>query len=224
MKSVRKRLTYANVMSSIAVFLVLGGATAFAASELGKESVGTSQLKKEAVSLAKIKASAKKSLQGATGPEGAKGATGATGPTGPKGDTGAKGDRGEKGEKGDTGEPGPFPASLPTGKTVTGAFSTGITATAANQVLETAVSYPYLAPGLTAVYVKTGTTSTTCTGTVNNPTAPPGFTCVYEKTGSNVQVSRGINYPSEGAGFGLYAFSAAAGLAEIAGSWAATGA
>ena len=31
MKQIRKRLTYANVMSSIAVFLVLGGATAFAA-------------------------------------------------------------------------------------------------------------------------------------------------------------------------------------------------
>ena len=36
MKSVRRRLTYANVMSSIAVFLVLAGATAFAATELGK--------------------------------------------------------------------------------------------------------------------------------------------------------------------------------------------
>jgi hypothetical protein len=36
MKSVRKRLTYANVMSSIAVFLVLGGATALAAGSLGK--------------------------------------------------------------------------------------------------------------------------------------------------------------------------------------------
>ena len=33
MKQIRKRLTYANVMSSIAVFLVLGGATAFAANE-----------------------------------------------------------------------------------------------------------------------------------------------------------------------------------------------
>jgi hypothetical protein len=55
MKSVRKRLTYANVMSSIAVFLVLAGGTAFAASHLGKESVGTKQLKKEAVTAAKLK-------------------------------------------------------------------------------------------------------------------------------------------------------------------------
>jgi hypothetical protein len=45
-------------MSSIAVFLVLGGATAFAASQLGKNSVGTNQLKKNAVTAAKIKANA----------------------------------------------------------------------------------------------------------------------------------------------------------------------
>jgi len=58
MKHLRKRLTYANVMSSIAVFLVLGGATAFAASQLGKNSVGTKQLKKNAVTTAKIKKNA----------------------------------------------------------------------------------------------------------------------------------------------------------------------
>jgi hypothetical protein len=53
-KKIRKRLTYANVMSSIAVFLVLGGATAIAAG-LAKNSVGTKQLKKNAVTTAKIK-------------------------------------------------------------------------------------------------------------------------------------------------------------------------
>ncbi len=58
MKFIRKRLTYSNVMSSIAVFLILGGATAFAASQLGKNSVGTKQLKKNAVTTAKIKNSA----------------------------------------------------------------------------------------------------------------------------------------------------------------------
>jgi len=55
-KKIRKRLTYANVMSSIAVFLVIGGATAFAA--LGKNTVGTKQLKKNAVTTAKIKKNA----------------------------------------------------------------------------------------------------------------------------------------------------------------------
>lgn len=55
MTRIRKRLTYANVMSSLALFIALGGATAFAASELAKNSVGTKQLKKGAVTAAKIK-------------------------------------------------------------------------------------------------------------------------------------------------------------------------
>jgi hypothetical protein len=42
-------------MSSIAVFLVLGGATALAAGQLGKNTVGTKQLKKNSVTAAKIK-------------------------------------------------------------------------------------------------------------------------------------------------------------------------
>jgi hypothetical protein len=54
-KQIRKRLTYANVMSSIAIFLILGGATALAAGQLGKNTVGTKQLKKNSVTSAKIK-------------------------------------------------------------------------------------------------------------------------------------------------------------------------
>lgn len=53
MNQVRRRLTYANVMSSLAVFLVLGGGAAFAA--LGRGSVGSKQLKKSSVTTAKIK-------------------------------------------------------------------------------------------------------------------------------------------------------------------------
>jgi len=58
LKQLRKRLTYANVMSSIAVFLVLGGATAFAAGQLAKNSVGKKQLKNGAVTTAKLKKNA----------------------------------------------------------------------------------------------------------------------------------------------------------------------
>jgi hypothetical protein len=53
-KQIRKRLTYANVMSSIAVFLVLGGAAAFAASQ----KIGSKQLKANAVTTGKIKKAA----------------------------------------------------------------------------------------------------------------------------------------------------------------------
>lgn len=55
MKRIRQRFTYANAMSSIAVFLILGGATAMAAKvALPKNSVGAKQLKKNAVSSPKI--------------------------------------------------------------------------------------------------------------------------------------------------------------------------
>jgi hypothetical protein len=62
-KQIRKRLTYANVMSSIAVFLILGGATAFAAKKIGANqlkanSVITGKIKKEAVTTSKIKTDA----------------------------------------------------------------------------------------------------------------------------------------------------------------------
>ena len=55
MKTIRSNLTYANVMSTIAVFLLLGGGAAFAATKLGKNSVGTKQIKNNAVTTAKIK-------------------------------------------------------------------------------------------------------------------------------------------------------------------------
>ena len=59
MKQIRSRLTYANVMSSIAVFLVLGGGAALAAKHvLPKNSVGTKQLKANAVTVKKLKKNA----------------------------------------------------------------------------------------------------------------------------------------------------------------------
>jgi len=59
-KSIRKRLSYANVMSSIAVFLVLGGASAYAAKKIGSHelkanSVTTAKIKKNAITTKKIK-------------------------------------------------------------------------------------------------------------------------------------------------------------------------
>jgi hypothetical protein len=50
----QKRLTYANVMATVAVFIAMGGA-GYAATQLPKNSVGSKQLKKNAVTTAKIK-------------------------------------------------------------------------------------------------------------------------------------------------------------------------
>ncbi|MCW2980524.1 MAG: hypothetical protein JWO14_2251 [Solirubrobacterales bacterium] len=55
MKGIRSRLTYANVVSTLALFLVGAGGTAFAAGQLAKNSVGTAQIKNKAITTAKIK-------------------------------------------------------------------------------------------------------------------------------------------------------------------------
>jgi hypothetical protein len=57
MQAIGRRLTYANVVSTLALFLVLAGGAAYAA-KVSKKSVGPSQLKANAVTTAKIKANA----------------------------------------------------------------------------------------------------------------------------------------------------------------------
>jgi hypothetical protein len=92
---VRRQLTYSNVISTLCLVLLVGGGTAYAATEmLPKNSVGTKQLAKEAVTPAKLSKASKATLTGPIGPTGSTGAAGAQGP---------KGDRGEKGETGAAG-------------------------------------------------------------------------------------------------------------------------
>jgi hypothetical protein len=78
MKRLRPKFTYANVISTLCLFLLLGGASALAAGQLGKNSVGTKQLKNNAVTTKKIKNGAVTGAKLATGAvTGAKLATGA---------------------------------------------------------------------------------------------------------------------------------------------------
>jgi hypothetical protein len=55
MRRLRAKLTYANVISTLCLFLLLGGGAAVAASGLGKNTVGSKQVKKNAITTAKIK-------------------------------------------------------------------------------------------------------------------------------------------------------------------------
>ena len=68
----------------MALFIALGG-TGYAAIKLPANSVGTKQLKKNAVTLQKIKPSARKALRGRQGDPGPRGPEGARGATGPQG-------------------------------------------------------------------------------------------------------------------------------------------
>jgi hypothetical protein len=112
----RRHLTYANVVASLALFLALGGA-AFAATQLPRNSVGTGQLKPEAVTAGKIAKKARNQLRGATGPTGPAGAQGKTGKQGGRGPTGPAGARGATGATGPT---GPRGATGPAGADGTG--------------------------------------------------------------------------------------------------------
>ncbi len=58
MKRIRGRLTYANVISTLALFLVLGGGAAIAATELEPNSVATVHIQPQAVTGVKIKSGA----------------------------------------------------------------------------------------------------------------------------------------------------------------------
>ena len=122
------RGSYANVTATLALLVALGG-TSYAAVEIAKNSVGTPQLKANAVTAKKVKDGSLLSRDfkagqlpgGPQGPAGAAGAAGAIGPNGPVGATGqqglvgargpagtegAHGDQGLQGEKGDTGDQG----------------------------------------------------------------------------------------------------------------------
>jgi hypothetical protein len=89
---VRSRITYANVVASIALFVSLGGG-AYAALKLPKNSVGATQIKPNAVRSSEVKNGSLRATDFASGqlPAGAQGAQG------PKGDTGSPGTDGTKG-------------------------------------------------------------------------------------------------------------------------------
>lgn len=79
LSKLRPHLSYANVMATVAVFIALGGGS-YAAIKLPANSVGNKQLKKNAVTLKKIKRSTRHALKGQKGDTGPRGATGAAGP------------------------------------------------------------------------------------------------------------------------------------------------
>lgn len=58
MRHLTRRLSYANVVATLALFLAIGGGAAFAATNLAKNSVGPKAIKANAVGPAKIKAGA----------------------------------------------------------------------------------------------------------------------------------------------------------------------
>ncbi|HET9678449.1 MAG TPA: hypothetical protein VFP21_13205 [Solirubrobacterales bacterium] len=200
MKQIRKRITYANVMSSIAVFLVLGGA-AFAASQLPKNSVGTKQLKKNAVTTAKIKngavTSTKVNVTGfpkvpsATTADSATNAGHAT--NADKATTATKADSATSAANA-TGLAGP----LASGQSLFGRLAlAGHKNEALDFVAESSISFPIPLAAAPTVNVITpgGGPTANCPGTSAAPAAASGNLCIFETgntgfTGLSVGVTR----------------------------------
>jgi hypothetical protein len=107
-----------NAIAYLALWLALAGGSAYAATQLAANSVGTKQLQPDAVVSSRVKdhsllaqdfkeGQLPSGPQGATGPRGAVGAQGAVGPSGPVGPQGAEGPAGQPGTPGEAGPRGP---------------------------------------------------------------------------------------------------------------------
>src|SRR3954454_15130788 len=80
----RRRLTYANVIATLALFLALN-VGAYAAIRIPANSIGPAQLKNKAVTPKKVSPAAVKLFKGTKGSKGAKGLPGPAGAQGPGG-------------------------------------------------------------------------------------------------------------------------------------------
>src|ERR1700685_4238726 len=90
------RPTYSNVVATLALFFALAGG-AWAATQLPKESVGSTPLPQGAGTRAKLSEQAKKGFTGPAGPQGALGPRGNEGQRGENGAAGATGPQGIRG-------------------------------------------------------------------------------------------------------------------------------
>ena len=194
-----RRLSYANVASTLALVIALGGGTAWAAHHYLITS------KKQ------IKPSVLRALHGARGKQGANGTNGTNGTNGRNGRNGATGPTGAAGI-------GVLAGSIPSGTTVTGAWGGRYVAPqlAHNNSYLISYSLPMKAPAPlsdtsvnTAANAAAGDPDPACTGTVDVPTAPAGKVCLYIGSSANatvggfslIQPGGGTTQPGDDYGF-----------------------
>ena len=208
MKRLRGHLTYANVVSTLCLFLVLGGGAAYAVTTvLPKNSVGTKQLKKGAVTPAKLSEASKATL------------------TGPEGPRGAQGPPGQEGRRGPEGPQGDYPSVLPSGQTQKGSYGFASTRAGGGGTFSPGfeVSYPIPLSFTPEINILKASDSPTadCPGSFADPTAAPGNLCVYaEREDVDLSIE---DVPADGR-FGFLVFPEAeeGENYEVFGTWAVT--
>jgi hypothetical protein len=202
----------ATVLAGVALIVALGG-TAYAAVILPANSVGTLQLKKNAVNSLKVKNGSLLKADFKAGQV----------PAGPEGPAGSAGPAGLTGPAGPAGPAGPFPDTLPTGKTIRGAFNIGGTAAAAGALAATSISFifPFAAVPTVKIVLQGAVAPAACPGNATSPQAQAGFLCIYEESRTN---SAGVALNAvQRAGATIFTNSSGAGGFFSYGAWAATG-
>jgi hypothetical protein len=238
----RPRLSYSNVIATVALFVALGGA-AVAAGGLPRHSVGARQLRrgavtsvalrKHAVTMAKIASnsifaqmiadgavtSTKLSMNAVSGPAIANGAIG-TGKLGNNAVTPSKIADGAVTLPKLANEVGPLLGTLRAGQTLRGVFTLGTEAKDGSDFTSDGVDFFFPLSNTPAVnpVLAVGSATANCPGT---PNASPGNLCVYVAAQSGEAGSLEIENPSR-LGFGLRANAKAAGAYSTTGFWAVT--
>jgi hypothetical protein len=232
--ALRKRVTYANVAVTFAVFFAISGG-AFAAGHYLITS--TKQISPKVLKALRGAAgpSGAQGVQGAQGLQGAQGPAGSAGPAGPKGEPGATGPQGPQGSEGKEGKTG-YVEVLPAGKTLTGKFGGGGYANGNEGFVMSTVSFSSRVEnetghGPAAYYIKPGAEPPAghCSGTSGHPGADPGNLCVFGST--EVGVVEGAFFENEELitsgevspfGFSVAGVPSAGGTMVLAGTWAVT--
>ena len=175
---VRPKLTYANVMATIAVFLALGGGAYAAISGIPdsggvfhacvNKSTGAVRVVKPGLAC-----KSRKTRHGRVVFAGEFATA-----WNQRGPMGAKGDQGAPGKDGVGGPPGPYSDTLPSGQTLKGAL-----------YLTTTISsydFAFSLPSAPVVHVRAFNASPTqeCPGSASDPQAAPGHLCVYQSNNS----------------------------------------
>jgi hypothetical protein len=241
-RSVRPRLSYSNVIATIALFVALGGA-AVAAGGLPRHSVGARQLRrgavtsaalrKHAVTMRKIASnsvftqmiadgavnSTKLSVNAVSGAAIANGAIG-TGKLAINAVTPSKIADGAVTLSKIGNEVGPLLGTLRSGQTLRGVFTLGTEAKDSADFTSDGVDFYFPLSSTPAVNppLAAGSATANCPGT---PNASPGNLCVYVSAQTGEAGSLEIENPSR-LGFGLRANAKAAGAYSSAGFWAVT--
>jgi hypothetical protein len=226
LKRLRSKLTYANVMATIAVFFVLTG-IGFAVAKLPKKSVGVKQLKngavhtkkihKDAVNASKIKSSAVGRSEIASGAVSTSEISNQAVTRSKIADSAI-----------------PLLGTLRTGQTLRGSFDIGSSGSVAENSIG-AVSYQFplnnapSAPQANILDVQANPSANTAScpgvsgGNQQTPNAAAGQLCIYINGKTNLDGTTPLSISSSSRlGFGLKATSAAGGSYEATGFWAVT--